>query len=57
MKTAREHVLRLRLSASERLLFKAVAKRRGFRNVSEMIRYVVRAYEEDTRERSKEKSS
>jgi len=49
-KTQRDHQIEIKLSASERLLFKAVTKRRGFRNISEMVRYVVRAYEEDTRE-------
>lgn len=45
----RPHKVVVALNASERLLFRAVAKRRGFRSMSEMIRYLVRAYDEDTR--------
>ena len=48
-KIVREHRVVVTLSASERLMFRAMVKRRGFRSMSEMVRYLVRAHEEDTR--------
>lgn len=52
----RELQVLVKLSPAERLLWRAVTNRRGFKNMSEMVRYVVRAYEETTRPKSEEVS-